>query len=118
MADEKEEFSTVRRPAPDADAVAALASENEVTAAAQLARLATAPAHLVLRNVRGGYGRMDVIHSIDLVLGRGQPLCLVGPNGAGKSTVLNAIFGLADVFAGDIEVAGRNVLGISASKLL
>ena len=58
-----------------------------------------------IRGLRAGYGRMEILHGIDLVAGRGQSLCLIGPNGAGKSTVLHSAFGFADVMAGSIHVA-------------
>jgi branched-chain amino acid transport system ATP-binding protein len=64
------------------------------------------------------YGVKEILRGIDLRLGAGQVLCLIGPNGAGKSTVLHSIFGLTDIRAGRIEVAGRNVtrLGPNAKR--
>jgi branched-chain amino acid transport system ATP-binding protein len=83
-----------------------------------LAELADESPYLDLRELHIGYGKMEVVHGIDLQVARGQSVCLVGPNGAGKSTLLNAIFGLADVFAGGIQVAGRDIVGVSARTLL
>jgi len=37
-----------------------------------------------------GYGKMEILHGVDLQVGAGQSLCLIGPNGAGKSTVLHS----------------------------
>jgi branched-chain amino acid transport system ATP-binding protein len=59
--------------------------------------------------LRGGYGRMEILHDLDLVIGRGQSLCLIGPNGAGKSTVLHSIFGFADIFTGKIFAQGKDI---------
>jgi branched-chain amino acid transport system ATP-binding protein len=84
----------------------------------RLAALVPGPAHLALHALRAGYGKMEVLHGIDLRLGRGQSLCIIGPNGSGKSTVLNALFGLADVLGGRIEIAGRDVIGLSAAAML
>ena len=56
-----------------------------------------------------GYGRMEILHGIDLRVGRGQSLCLIGPNGAGKSTVLHSIQGFTQILAGTIRVGGRDV---------
>ena len=58
------------------------------------------------------------LHGIDLVVGKGQSLCLIGPNGAGKSTVLHAVFGFADVMAGSIHVGGRDVTRLASSRRL
>ncbi len=72
--------------------------------------------HLELQQLRAGYGSMEVIHGIDLRVRRGQSVCFVGPNGAGKSTVLNAIFGLAEIFGGRVIVANRDVTRLGAEK--
>ena len=45
-------------------------------------------------------------------------LCLIGPNGAGKSTILHAIFGLADIRGGRVEVGGRNVTRLGPNAKL
>ena len=71
-----------------------------------------------IRGLRAGYGRMEILHGIDLVAGQGQSLCLIGPNGAGKSTVLHAVFGFADVMAGSIHVGGRDVTRLASSRRL
>jgi len=43
----------------------------------------------------GKSGEVEVLHGIDLVLGRGEFVALIGPSGSGKSTLLNLI-GLLD----------------------
>ena len=74
----------------------------------QLVQLADGDPYIALSDLQVGYGDMEVVHGIDLMVGNGQSLCIVGPNGAGKSTVLHALFGLADIFGGSIEIAGRD----------
>lgn len=90
----------------------------QVPTRAELAELVGGPPHLDLRDVHGGYGKMEVLHGINLLVGRGQSVCLIGPNGAGKSTVLSSVFGIARVFSGTIEVAGREITGASAERML
>jgi branched-chain amino acid transport system ATP-binding protein len=51
---------------------------------------------------------MQILHNLNLRVGRKQSLCLIGPNGAGKSTILHAIFGFNDIFDGQITVGGAN----------
>ncbi|HVL72006.1 MAG TPA: ABC transporter ATP-binding protein [Beijerinckiaceae bacterium] len=85
---------------------------------ARLATLVGGEPHLALLDLHAGYGKMEVLHGIDLLVGRGQSLCIIGPNGSGKSTVLNALFGLADVLAGELRVAGRDVRGASSAAML
>ncbi len=63
--------------------------------------------YLSINNLRAGYGQMEILHDINLRVGRKQSLCLIGPNGAGKSTVLHAIFGFNNIFSGSITVGQR-----------
>jgi len=86
-------------------------------AAALLALLGAEP-YLRLAGLVAGYGDMEILHGIDLALGRGQSLCLIGPNGAGKSTVLHAVYGLARVMAGRIEIGGRDIAGLGPNRKL
>ena len=60
--------------------------------------------YLVLEDLHAGYGRMEILHGINLAVGRKQSLCLIGPNGAGKSTILHAIFGFNNIFSGAVKV--------------
>jgi branched-chain amino acid transport system ATP-binding protein len=71
-----------------------------------------------LRDLRAGYGHMEILHSLDLHVGRGQSLCLIGPNGAGKSTVLHSLFGFARVFGGAITIGGRDITHLGPERKL
>ncbi|HEY8545505.1 MAG TPA: ATP-binding cassette domain-containing protein, partial [Acidimicrobiales bacterium] len=64
-----------------------------------------------LRHVRAGYGTIEVLHGVDLVLQPGEVLAVLGPNGAGKSTTLKVLAGLHPLGGGDVIVAGRRVNG-------
>ncbi len=70
----------------------------------QVASLANNDPFVNLKNLRCGYGKMEIIHGLNLQVAKGQSLCLIGPNGAGKSTVLHAIYGLNTVMGGNILV--------------
>jgi len=62
---------------------------------------------LELRGVSGGYGRGEVVRSIDLTVQAGERLAIVGPNGAGKSTVLRLLTRLLAPSGGTVLVDGR-----------
>ena len=66
---------------------------------------------LRLENVRAGYGRVEVLHGIDLDLEPGRILGLLGRNGAGKTTTIRAIMGLVDNLRGSIRVEGTELVG-------
>jgi branched-chain amino acid transport system ATP-binding protein len=71
----------------------------------QLDELAGNKPHVSIKNLVAGYGQMQILHDLDLRVGKGQSLCLIGPNGAGKSTILHAIFGFNRIFSGSIEIS-------------
>ena len=65
-----------------------------------------------------GYGKMEILHAIDLQVGAGQSLCLIGPNGAGKSTVLHSIYGFTNIMGGTIMVQGSDITRLSPDEKL
>jgi len=70
--------------------------------------------YLSISGLRAGYGQMEILHNIDLKVGKKQSLCLIGPNGAGKSTILHAIFGFNNIFEGRITVgSGAEAIDIT-----
>jgi branched-chain amino acid transport system ATP-binding protein len=75
------------------------------------------PPVLELRSLRAGYGRIEVLHGIDLAVARGTLVGLLGPNGAGKTTALAAIGGQVRPTAGTIRMAGVDVTGASPDAL-
>ena len=60
--------------------------------------------YVSIEDMDAGYGKMQILHNLNLRVGRKQSLCLIGPNGAGKSTILHAIFGFNNIFRGKIHV--------------
>jgi branched-chain amino acid transport system ATP-binding protein len=86
--------------------------------AGRLAGLCAGEPLLVVSDLRAGYGKMEILHGVDLRVSRGQSLCLIGPNGAGKSTLLHAIYGLADVFGGTISMSGKDITRLASSEKL
>jgi ABC-type branched-subunit amino acid transport system ATPase component/branched-subunit amino acid ABC-type transport system permease component len=66
-------------------------------------------AALALRDVRAGYGSIEVIHGLELVVPRGQVFALLGPNGAGKSTALKLAAGKLRPNSGTVTVLGHEV---------
>jgi branched-chain amino acid transport system ATP-binding protein len=64
---------------------------------------------LELRDVRAGYGRIEVLHGMDLQVPDGSVVALLGPNGVGKTTTLRAISGTIPVTSGTIRLDGRRI---------
>jgi branched-chain amino acid transport system ATP-binding protein len=80
------------------------------------AERASAPV-LELSAVRAGYGRIDVLHGVDLQLAPGEVYALLGPNGAGKSTTLAVASGQIVPSSGSLLLCGRDVTGVTPDAL-
>jgi branched-chain amino acid transport system ATP-binding protein len=72
---------------------------------------------LELRHVRIGYGRIEVVHGVDLRVSRGEVVGMIGPNGAGKSTILRSICGLVPPSAGEVVFEGRALAGMAPEQI-
>ena len=72
---------------------------------------------LELRDVTAAYGKIEVLHGIDLALPRGAVVALLGPNGAGKSTTLKVASGQIAPRSGCIHLGGRHVNGAAGHAL-
>ena len=68
---------------------------------------------LVLDDLRGGYGEVDVLNGISLTLDTDEILTVAGTNGAGKSTLARAVVGLLPRLSGTIAFAGSSFAGLS-----
>jgi len=71
------------------------------------------PPALELRGVSAGYGRIEVIRDIDVVVPAGSVVALLGPNGAGKTTTLSAIAGTIPLMGGELLLEGQSIGGLS-----
>ncbi len=71
---------------------------------------------ITLANIDRAYGKLKILHGIDLDIRDGEMLVLVGPSGCGKSTLLRLIAGLDQPTAGTIEIDGRDVTNVSAAE--
>jgi len=66
------------------------------------------------------YGRVPVVHDVNLEVAPGELVALIGPNGAGKTTTLKVITALLPPVAGRVtyggaELTGRNPADVVAS---
>ncbi len=71
---------------------------------------------IVLTNIDRAFGKVKVLHDIDLDVGDGEMLVLVGPSGCGKSTLLRLIAGLDKPTGGTVEIDGKDVTDVSAAQ--
>ena len=73
---------------------------------------------LTILDLHAGYGKMEILHGIDLQIFPGGSTCLIGPNGAGKSTVLHSIYGFTRITRGSIRIGGFDITHLSPNEKL
>jgi len=64
-----------------------------------------------------GQQRITALDDITLAVPQGGVTALIGPSGAGKSTLLHMMAGLTRPAAGELRVAGRNLLRMNSRAL-
>jgi len=73
---------------------------------------------LELRNVRSGYGPIEVLTGISLKVDAGEIATLIGANGAGKTTLLMTICGKPRARSGEIIFDGEDITNIPMHDLV
>jgi branched-chain amino acid transport system ATP-binding protein len=64
---------------------------------------------LEVRDLRGGYGAVEVLRGVSLEIGIGEIVAVLGSNGAGKSTLNNTLSGILPASGGSIVFDGHDI---------
>lgn len=67
--------------------------------------------------LESGYGKVTVLHGIDIQVAAGEIVVVLGPNGAGKSTLMKSIAGHLRPTGGSVKLSGDEVARQSAQDL-
>ncbi len=73
---------------------------------------------LDVRDVRAGYGRLEVLRGLSLEVPEGRVVTMLGANGAGKTTALRVIAGLLRPTAGRVTFQGRPITGLRPDRIV
>ncbi|CAM4248839.1 ABC transporter ATP-binding protein [Kerstersia similis] len=71
---------------------------------------------LSVNQLRSRYGRIEVLHGVDLEVSAGEIVVVVGANGAGKTTLLRCLSGIQPVQDGNIVFRGQRFNDVPAYK--
>ncbi len=71
---------------------------------------------LTVEGLRSRYGRIEVLHGVDLEVSSGEIVTVVGANGAGKTTLLRCLSGVQPVSAGRIDFRGQDLTPVPAHR--
>ena len=70
---------------------------------------------------RGAFGKRlppkPVLHSVDIVIDRGETVGIVGESGSGKTTLGRALMGLVKPSDGSIQFDGHEITGLSEAAM-
>ena len=72
---------------------------------------------LELRDVHAAYGKIEVLHGVDVTIPGGALVAVLGPNGAGKTTTLRVMSGLMHPTSGRMLLEGYDVTGVAPERL-
>jgi len=71
---------------------------------------------LVLRGIGKDLGGRTIVDDLDLVVAKGELVCLLGPSGCGKTTTLRMIAGFLNPDVGTISIDGKIVTTVPPEK--
>lgn len=73
---------------------------------------------LSIENLRSGYGEIEVLHGVNMVVNAGEIVTIIGANGAGKTTLAKTISGLIRPRSGSITFDGDEIHRRPAHKIV
>jgi len=72
---------------------------------------------LSIKNLKAGYGKVEVLHGISIEVPKSQVITLIGSNGAGKTTTMRAITGMIKPTEGQITLGDQDITGYDSYKV-
>ena len=73
---------------------------------------------LAVRDLKAGYGAIEVLRGVDLSVRAGEIVALIGANGAGKTTLMMTLAGAHTPSAGTIELENKSIFGLQSHRMV
>lgn len=73
---------------------------------------------LEVEHISVGYGKVNVIHDLSLMIQQGEIVSVLGPNGAGKTTLVRSILGLTPISSGQVRFCGEQIQKLKPHQIV
>jgi len=73
---------------------------------------------LDVRDLRAGYGRLEVLRGVSIGLAEGEIVAVLGSNGAGKTTLNNTLSGLVRAHGGHARFGDLDLLAARSAQIV
>ena len=70
-----------------------------------------------VKNLRAGYGSVEVVHNVSFSVEEGKIVAILGSNGAGKTSTLRALTGTIPATGGEILFRGQSIKNTPTYRL-
>ena len=65
---------------------------------------------IAIENIYKKFGKLEVLHDVNLTFNKGECIALIGPNGCGKTTLIKSVLGMVIPTKGAILFNGESIL--------
>lgn len=72
---------------------------------------------ITIQSLHAGYGKLEILHDVNLTFNAGRFTAVLGPNGSGKSTLLKSILGLTTTLNGSVKCNEQELIGIPTEQV-
>jgi ABC-type branched-subunit amino acid transport system ATPase component len=73
---------------------------------------------LRVRNIWAGYGKIIILHGVNIDVHEGEIVVVIGPNGAGKSTAFKSVYGFVNPAKGHIYFGDHDITGMNPDEVI
>jgi len=111
-------YSTIQRGLVAGERIFELVdAESQITDSPNAIEINEFKTEIEFANVGFSYKGKQVLHDVNLKIGKGKTVALVGPSGGGKSTMADLLPRFYDVQSGDILIDGLSLKDCSLNSL-
>lgn len=73
---------------------------------------------LQVNNIHCGYGKIEILKGISIMVSEKEIIGIIGANGAGKTTLLRMVSGFVPLTTGQVNFMGNNIHGLKPNQIV